>query len=492
MTRFRIAIVSALLSVNTFSVMPVQARDPIELGARREIFVDRHLIDQLDGAELRLCHPRLEGMAIPFDEPWEGVFCGYPTVIQDSEGNGDRYLLYYRGSPKAGRDGTPTESVCYAESSDGIHWKKPKLGLFEVQGTRDNNVVLANAAPVMHNFTPFIDKRPGVPKSERFKAVGGTDRSGLIGYQSADGIRWTRIREEPIYDNGVFDSQNIAFWSESEQRYVLYFRIWSEGGFTEYKGLRAIGRATSKDFLHWDEPQKMVYDEPQTEQFYTNGTQPYFRAPHIYTSMAKRFFPGKVSIDPELAKKLVENPGYRRDTADAIFMTSRGGNRYDRTFREGFIRPGADPRDWISRANAPACGVVPATDGRRMFVYRLSHYGQKSAHLARYSLRLDGFASLSAGFSGGELVTKPLRFSGKSLSINFATSAAGGVRIEIQDASGKPFDGYALADCAEAVGDQIERSVLWKSGSDVSRLAGKTVRLRFVLRDADLYSFSFQ
>ena len=93
--------------------------------------------------------------------------------------------------------------------------------------------------------------------------------------------------------------------------------------------------------------------------------------------------------------------------------------------------------------------------------------------------------------SGGELITKPIRFDGARLEINFATSAAGGLRVEIQDAGGKPIPGFALADCDVQFGDQADRLVSWKSKSDVSQLAGKTVRLRIELKDADLFAFRF-
>ena len=76
--------------------------------------------------------------------------------------------------------------------------------------------------------------------------------------------------------------------------------------------------------------------------------------------------------------------------------------------------------------------------------------------------------------------------------MNFSTSIAGSVRVEIQDASGKPISGYALADCPEIFGDHLERVVAWKGGTDVSKLAGSSVRLRFVMRDADLYSIRFR
>ncbi len=127
-----------------------------------------------------------------------------------------------------------------------------------------------------------------------------------------------------------------------------------------------------------------------------------------------------------------------------------------------------------------------------MSFYVQRNYGQKgTAYLERMTLRLDGFASLHAPYQGGEMVTKPLRFKGSRLEINYATSAAGGIRIEMQDPKGQPIPGFTLEDCPEIIGDQIERNVAWKGGSDLSSLSGKTVRMRVVLKDADLYSIRF-
>ena len=93
--------------------------------------------------------------------------------------------------------------------------------------------------------------------------------------------------------------------------------------------------------------------------------------------------------------------------------------------------------------------------------------------------------------SGGELITNPIRFSGKTLSLNFASSAAGDIRVEMQDAASKPLPGYTLDDCDEMFGDTIQRHVTWKTNADLSAIEGQTVRIRFVLRDVDLYSFQF-
>ena len=112
--------------------------------------------------------------------------------------------------------------------------------------------------------------------------------------------------------------------------------------------------------------------------------------------------------------------------------------------------------------------------------------------MRRYTLRIDGFVSVWGPLSGGEFVTKPLVFEGSKLVMNFSTSAAGSIQVEIQDVGGKPFDGFALPDCPEIFGDAIERAVIWKDGSDVSKLAGKPIRLRFLIKDADLYSIHFK
>ena len=93
---------------------------------------------------------------------------------------------------------------------------------------------------------------------------------------------------------------------------------------------------------------------------------------------------------------------------------------------------------------------------------------------------------------GGELLTKPLIFSGGELSLNFSSSAAGDVRVEIQNSEGDPFPGYSLDECPPIYGDSVARTVSWIGGKEVGSLAGKPVRLRFSLKDADLYSFQFQ
>lgn len=453
----------------------------LDIGNRRELFVDHELIASLEGVSLRLHEPRNAGPAFYFDKLWEGKFSAYATVIDD---NG-LYRMYYRGLPRA--NGESDAVTAYAESRDGVNWTKPNLGLFEVEGTKDNNVVIA-VNEHARGFSPFIDTRPGVPANERYKAIAGVETKGLVAFVSSDGIRWKLWQEDYIFTEGMFDSHNVAFWSEHEKAYVCYFRTWTEEGFN---GFRTISRTTSPDFLNWSKPVAMSFGDTPMEHLYTNGTFPYFRAPHIYVGLAKRFLPEKAALSVGATQALIRNPERGYDSSDAILMTTRGGGTYERTFMEAFIRPGETAADWVARDNTPALGMVPAANGRELYIYRMSHYAQDTSHLSRHVLRLDGFVSVHAPYTGGALITKPFRFSGSELELNFETSAAGEIRVELQTEQGEPIEGFSAGDSELLFGNEIGRMVSWSGGKNLQSLAGKVVRMRIEMKDADLYSFQF-
>ena len=485
------SIVSILVLLGAISSpLSAAATDARAIGSRRELFVDHYLIERMTGVDLRLHRPVDEGKVLAFDQPWEGPFCAYVTVIKAP----DKYQMYYRGmASAAGGDQDKSQVTCYAESPDGINWTKPSLDLFPRGGHKTNSIVLADAAPVTHNFSPFLDARPGVPSDERYKAVGGYHQRGLVAYASPDGVRWRRMREEPVLTREmvqksfVFDSQNVPFWSEAEGKYLLYYRVYQDKK-------RRIARVESDDFLTWRKPTLMGYDDGNgkpvpVEELYTNQTHPYFRAPHLYVSTAARFMINRRVLTTQQARAIQVNPKYFNDVSDAVFMSSRGGNTYQRTFMTAFVAPGIGNENWTSRTNYPALGVVQ-TGPTEMSVYVNQNYGQPTSHLRRYAMRLDGFASVHAPYEGGEMLTRPLTFTGSRLLLNFATSAPGGIRVEMQDEGGNPLPGFALHDCQELIGNDIERAVTWKGG-DLGKLSGTPVRLRFVMKDADLYALRF-
>ncbi len=479
MARLSTSALSCLILSLCVVLQAAGSDDVVDIGNRLEPFVDGRLIDQLTDARLTPHAPQPREVVLKFDQPWEGLYSGYTTVLKA----GKMFRLYYRGMPAA-RHALDTEVACVAESEDGIHWTKPKLGLFEVQGTKDNNVVLARHR-ACHNFAPFLDTNPDAPADQRYKALGGTGAPGLIAFVSPDGIRWTELQKEPVITKGAFDSQNNAFWSESEQQYVCYFRVFRDGK-------RWIARTTSEDLIHWAEPVDLELDGKPRQHLYTNQIHPYVRAPHIYIGLPTRFFPGRRVVTEEEAKAIgtPTERNYANDCTDILLCSARGGTELKRMFLEAFIRPGVDLRNWTSRANYAARGIVETGPGE-LSIYVKHNSGYPAVHMRRYTLRLDGFVSVRAPYAGGEMITKPITYTGNRLTINYATSAAGGLKVEIQTPDGKPIEGFALGDCPEIIGDRIEDTVRWKDGEDVSQLAGKPVRLRFVMNDADLYSIRF-
>jgi len=460
-----------------------KSHKPLNIGSRLELFVDDYLIESYRNTGLRLQIPVDKGPVVYFDKPWEGLFSAYTTIIKDC----NKYRMYYRGRPQAGKDGTPDEVTCYAESSDGINWVKPDLKIHKVMGTLNNNVILKDVIPVSHNFSPFLDTGTGKRTDGRYKALGGLSK-GLIALSSDDGIHWKKLRDEPVLTGEHFDSQNVSFWSESEGCYICFFRKWAKAGD---KMIRSVGRSTSVDFFNWSDPVAMDFGNAPPEELYTNQTAPYFRAPHIYISTAARFFPDRQIITEDQAEKLGVNPAYFKDCSDAVLITSRGGNQYQRTFMEGFLRPGIGMENWVSRTNYPALNIVHTGENEISF-YVNQNYAQPTSHLRRYSLRIDGFSSLHADYDPGEMTTKLLTFSGSKLVINFSTSAAGFVIVELIDDQGNVIQGHSAEDCIPLTGNEIARVVDWKQGSDISALQNTPVKLRFRMKDADLYSLRFE
>ena len=481
------------------------AQEPIDIGSRLELLVDEYLVDGLSGgAHLRLHRPVPREVVLVHDAPWEGNGSMYHSIFQD----GDLIRMYYYGWQMETTGGTFVEVhpfvTCYAQSLDGIHWQKPNLGLHEFNGSRDNNIVLVNGkmGPVdidAAHIAMFRDENPDCPAETRYKAVVRSRSSaGLVPLGSPDGIHWSPMADGPVITKGAFDSQNLAFWDAVRGEYRAYVRFFNEG-------VRDILTATSADFLNWTDPVPLQYPDAPREQLYTNQIKPYHRAPHLFVGFPARYvergWNDSMRALPEREHRQQRSEVEDRfgmAVSEGVLMTSRDGVTFKR-WPEAFLPPGPQrPGTWNYGHQYIAWHAIETQSGLEGAPPELSIYATEgywtgnSTSLRRYTLRLDGFVSARAPLSGGELVTKPLLFSGKELVLNLATSAAGGLCVEIQDADGQARDGFSLAECREVFGDEIERVVTWESGSDLSALAGQPVRLRFQLRDADLFSFRFR
>ena len=453
----------------------------IHVSGRRELLIDDFLLESRVGAEFRLHEP----VELPADP---GKPCGaYLNVF----GDGRRYLMYYRGmipgydGPKV--NGNPGEFVGVAESAEGLVWTRPKLDLFPGYPTPPETVIrgdmltegltkirdLTSPHPgctsFTHNFTPFYDGRPEVPDAERYKAVSGiVQTGGLFTFHSADGLHWERYDDFPIvrfdaerFGGHAFDSQNVAFYSEPERCFVLYFRVWrTADGRT---GLRSFAKATSADFRHWSEPEFLDPNRPG-EHLYVSGLRPYVRAPQYYIGAATRFFKE------------------RGAATDVTLLFSRAGNGILRPFPGAWIRPGLDPERWTNRMNYIALGMIQ-TSPEELTLY----HARKQI---RYKLRTDGFISLSTGVSGGEWLTKTLSGKVAALELNLRTSAGGSFKLEICDREGKALPGYGIGDFDEFYGDTVSFEPRWR-GRPAPTLDG-VFRLRAEMTECDVFSIAFR
>tara|TARA_B100000902_G_scaffold130443_1_gene129391 strand:+ start:2241 stop:3761 length:1521 start_codon:yes stop_codon:yes gene_type:complete len=471
---------------------------------RRELFVDNYLIEKLEGSAMQtLKHPVPREIVFVSDKPWEGNGLNYITVIKDAENS---YKMYYRGADyDRGVKSLHDQFYCLAVSKDGIKWSRPNLGLVEFKGSKTNNIILTEKDPVLgyicHNFSPFIDQNPEAPDNAKYKAIGGGPLFPLV---SADGIHWEKATGKPIISQGAFDSQNLAFWDSIRSEYRAYHR--------EFRNGRDIMTETSNSFTSsWSKPVFLEYSPDRGGELYTNQIAPYERAPHIFVGFPTRYedrglTPSTRHLPQWKYRQQRSKVSMREGTAvtEGLFMSSRDGKNFE-VFQEAFIRPGLRAKDsWFYGDNYQNNGLVEtksslaedAPSELSMYLTEATLQNGKPAKLRRYSIRMDGFVSISAPMKGGKLTTKPIRFSGHKLSINYSSSARGGIRVGMLDVEGNSISGYEIENCPWIYGDSLNRIVEWSRsgnvGNQVNSLAGQEIKLVFELKDADLFSFKFE
>ena len=486
---------------------PQEPEAPMQIGSRLELFVDEALIESMTGrASLQLHRPERREVVLRTDAEWEGNASAFQSVFKD----GDVYRMYYRGLHYR-HSGEPAQALadhpwmlCYAESDDGVNWRRPELGLFEFNESKANNIILTpkflegiGGDPA--HTAAFKDANPDCPADERYKiVVVGHKPRGLYVLASGDGIRFAPLSDKPSVTEGAFDSQNLMFWDPVRGEYREYHRSFAAG-------VRGIMTAASKDILKFPPPVWVEFPGAAKEHLYTNQVQPYYRAPHVFMGFPMRYtelgWSDSTLSLPELDERLERaksHPRYGTAVTDALFMTSRDGEVFKR-WPEAFIRPGPAKRDtWTYGDNFVFWGMVETAShlpggGSDLSLYASEGYWRGTyTSVRRYTTRIDGFVSAHAPMAGGEILTKPLLFEGGNLTLNLATSGAGSVRVELQDVDGNAIKGHTLHDCPEIHGDDIRYTVRWKeNGGDLRALAGKPVRLRFIFNDADLYAFQF-
>jgi hypothetical protein len=450
--------------------------------AERLLFLDQADIVEKRGVERRLHAPQRAGTVFTFDAPWEGGESGYAAVMTAEDGS---FRMIYRG----GGETSAREVTCVATSPDGVTWTRPSLGLVEFEGSRDNNIIwTANrrAYGESHNFFGFLDTRPGIPESERWKGLGlgwreeGPDERfrALVPFTSPDGLNWTLVTTQPVIWQGRgFDSQNVAFWDPSRERYLCFSRSGLEG-------YRHIQVCESEDFQTWTEPRQVIFDPIAHTQFYTNAITPLpslqedDKAPW-YVGMPMRFVPERKQVQGRVTD----------GTSDAVLIASRDGLHFTWSPREAWIRPGLNPDNWGNAHGnmTPLHGILQTSDDQ-WSVYWIEDYGSSAPKVQRGTMRPEGFLSLHAGETPGVVRLGPVQLDGCKLLLNASTAAAGTIRVAVVNEAGEPQPGLALEDCEPLWGDGLFLPVRWKDGREMLEGVGEEAYLELELKDADVFA----
>ena len=479
-------------------VVYADAANVIDVGDRKQIFLDGLFLESQSGVEIVMHKPHRDGQVlIAPDKPWEREPHGieqriglYSSVLKE---NG-RVRIWYdmeRGEL------SPEIRVGYAESEDGIHFTKPNLGLHEVDGSRANNVVISGDR--LAGAAVWVD--PRAPQQHRYKTQTKVYPSGqLLMHSSPDGIHWNPFLNLRM---GHIDTQNIIFWDPDFRRYLLYTRLWKDN---ENKPLRfrTVRRLESDDLKTWDseqvvlEPDERDYgihekSQPRTcVDFYGGGIFRYEEADRAYIMFAQSTWAwmdwdeaglGPATIDVQLAVSR-DSKEFRRVGDRSAFLSLGPEGRFDSRFIWAMPNPiRMGDEIWIyyvasNRDHTPSNKVDKNAD-------------QEMSGIGRATLRLDGWTSVDAGYDAGQFTTPPLTFSGDTLQLNVDAAGGGAVKVELLDQSGAPIPGFAKADARPIARNSVRMPVSWKGNPDLKALAGKPVRIRFHITNASLYAFQF-
>ncbi len=479
------------------------------LGNDRMLCWDDFFIENSDNVIIKMQKPVRKGPAFEAREGVDGGDNNYASIIKVE----DKFRLYYRAwrwvMHSNGQLESHTPRYCLCESDDGITYKRKFLHKHSYDGSTYNNIFTDIS---QDNLSVCYDENPNCDPNEKFKAFGmlGANHElghGLGYWVSADGIDFTFKGKLKL--PGSFDSYNIALWDKETEQYFIYYRgehrvDGKNGEFDvvnkDLSIFREIRVATTKDFETFEIFGQLDYKgKGEDFQFYTNNILKYHRCKNMFIGLPTRYVDRVADLEnfkdmPDFARRehKIKYTG-RGGTAltDCGIITSRDGFHFDR-WDEAFLTAGIENHDnWWYGDRYSVYGIYETPSEKDGEPNELSFFvGEdfmsQRGDFIRYTVRLDGFFSWNAGFNGGTVLTKPFIFSGSNLEVNFATSIYGALFATICDEDGNELEGYRSNNL---FGDSVDRPMHFQK--DLKELEGKPIRLKFFLKDCDLYSFKF-
>ena len=427
--------------------------------------------------------------------PWEGQYTLlYGTVLRDEE-EGIWKMWYSTMNHFRYINFVFPEStyLCYATSKDGIHWRKPALGIVDYRGAKENNIVLQgthapdlNIEGILDSVSVLKDAHDPDP-ARRYKlmvwrhnqkfegtkhsyVLEGPHRMGYYVAFSPDGTHWTE-RADPVFTYLPVRDTMSVMWDKRTSRYLAYVK-------EQVEGKRARFVSESDDFIHWTPPAPMLAadaQDPPDVELYANNAFPY---EGMYLGLLTVFHPSPLD----------------NIYLDLQLISSRDGRKWQRVGdRSPVIPVGRRNIDWDFGFNSPSTGPPIRVGDELWFYYSGRSYrhpidGKQGREpnkgaIGLAKLRLDGFVSMDAASEPRTLTTKPFTLDQPALFLN-ADASKGDIRVEILNQRG-----FTLSDALPIERNGVRQEIRWRNVPSLAALRGKTIQLRFHVRNAALYSF---
>ena len=488
-----------------------------------------HMMEAPRGLRLAVQQAEKSAPLLRCDRPWEHEIEGASIVRTDSG-----YKLWY--SACAYLDGVQTEDkrdpmagklkvrkevhhLCYAESEDGVEWRKPNVGLYPFEGSTENNIV---SLTTPHNV--FAD-----PTGFRMIYHAGPVKGGKAAWaaiysaSSPDGIHWTE--DEGFALDLHCDTRNIGDYDEALGMYNVYVR-YARGEFR-----RAIARTEAPSMRDMPHPRIILEPDSQDPPDMDIYSIAYARHPDFSVTEARdayNNYDDKMGRRASVIKHLAQNSHFMfptiyhrsRDVGDVRLAVSRDGWQWSWPERKPIIplsEKGSGESGWIS--------VGPGIHVLRPGLWGVLYTGRDGLHNEGYQPALmkrreDGekqletngadrpqyprwatwkenrLVALQADAEGACSVRLP-RFSATEILVNYQTERGGWIKMELIPTEkfwppehAEPLPGYSFEDCAPLEGDSLSEPVVWGGKTDLSELAGKDIAIRVRMLRAKLYAIS--
>jgi len=495
----------------------VFAEDLAPIGLRKQLLVDDYVIAEKHNITRELGHPKKLGVVMKPSVPTDfDPVKQFPNGLPETGGyaefgrrlavvwneNRQIFQMLYRASGEG--------ATAYAESRDGINWTKP---LISKNGKSNRITHRGKELGTFYEASFMID--PTVPwgHPEKYKAAFNPGNVQCAIAHSADGIHWTGYNDGNSVTGRAADTFNQILWDPVGKRYMLITRtdLGDMGGLKESRAARIMVHDKNNDLnafpAAWKTLIQINVDDPAAEITKTGVPvfqmesmniwvyeDIYFGLMHVLTAGDLTGSEGRITVaDPDKRPEA--------DVIDYYIGTSRNGRDFDKSWiyaRQPFITRGPDG-SFDKAMLQPSSEII--TRGDEHLIYYSGQYSQhhcpeeaqkESGKIGLAKLPLDRFICQRAGEKVGTITTKPFKLTGDKLEVN-VDAGEGWIQIELLDETGRGIPGFSGKTAKKYKGvDELRLRPEWQSIDGLSRLQGKTVKLRFTLQYAKLYAFGFK